>query len=85
MKFWTPENIEHAQALRWCRRLWAPLPTHEQWRLECMTYRMRGNGMSGQQIARTIQSIMEHRRPWRMSDAKLGGVLSRRRKSCPLV
>lgn len=75
--FWTPENLEHAAAMRWCRRLWAPCTKEEQWSLECTMYRLRGRGMRGRDIAHHITEVLEALRPWRMSDAKLARALVR--------
>jgi hypothetical protein len=69
--FWTSAEIERAQSIRRMRRLWAACPPDEQWQLECKVYRLR-ESMAERDIAEHIEMVLEVKRPWRMSDAKLG-------------
>ncbi len=69
---WTGERIAQAKALRWYRLQWNKCAPEEQSRLEWLVYGLRGQGVPEREVCHAVEDALELRRPWRMSDAKLG-------------
>lgn len=59
-RFWTPDRIEQAAAMRRYRRLWAHLNLHRQHQLECMVCRMRGLGERESVILGVVLEAVSH-------------------------
>lgn len=70
-RFWTPERLRRAAAMRSYRQLWAACPPVQQHALECLVINMRAQGLPEQQIGTHVAEALRHLRPWRMTDAQL--------------
>lgn len=78
-EFWTLERIAKSQAMRDYSRQWAACSELEQWRLRGYVHQLRGQGLSEKEIGRSIETMLNHMRPWRMTDAQLGRALRKGR------
>ena len=82
---WTAERIAQAKAMRWYRQQWDKCPLPEQRRLEWYVYRLRSRGLPEAEVSRMVSQVLDLRRSWRMSDARLGRALAasfKRRRAC---
>jgi hypothetical protein len=70
-RFWTPDRLAKAAAMRGYRALCRGMPPFEQWRIECLVYSFRGHGLPEPEVGLAVGQIVDRLRPWRMSDGEL--------------
>lgn len=69
--FWTMERIARARAMRSYRAQLNGLDLHNQWRIECVIYCLRGDGLDEGAVGEMVAAALNRSRPWRMSDSEL--------------